>query len=83
MTKTQKFIGLLLLYVPLYANAAIVIDGKLDENEWQDAQSIDEFFIINPFSLETPNLDTKVLIHSDELGIYFGFKNEQPYDTRS
>jgi len=82
MTKTQKFIGLLLLYVPLYANAAIVIDGKLDENEWQDAQSIDEFFIINPFSLETPNLDTKVLIHSDELGIYFGFINEQPYDTR-
>ena len=59
-----------------------MIDGKLDEAEWQQAQSIDELTIINPFSLETPDYQTKVLIHSDENGIYFGFINQQPNETR-
>ena len=62
----RKFIFLSLLLGPIYANASIVIDGKLDEAEWQQAQTIDELTIINPFSLETPDYQTKVLIHSDE-----------------
>ena len=78
----RKFIFLSLLLGPIYANASIVIDGKLDEAEWQQAQSIDELTIINPFSLETPDYQTKVLIHSDESGIYFGFINQQPNETR-
>ena len=78
----RKFIFLSLLLGPIYANASIVIDGKLDEAEWQQAQSIDELTIINPFSLETPDYQTKVLIHSDENGIYFGFINQQPNETR-
>ena len=82
MIKTVKSVTLLLLLLPLFINAAIVVDGKLDEDEWQDAQSIEEFFIINPYSLESPDLDTKVLIHSDEMGIYFGFINQQSYETR-
>ena len=44
--------------------------------------AIDELTIINPFSLETPDYQTKVLIHSDESGIYFGFINQQPNETR-
>ena len=78
----RKFIFLSLLLGPIYANASIVIDGKLDEAEWQQAQTIDELTIINPFSLETPDYQTKVLIHSDESGIYFGFINQQPNETR-
>ena len=82
MIKTVKFFSLLLLLVPLFIDADIVIDGKLDEDEWLDAKSIEEFFIINPYSLESPDLDTKVLIHSDKMGIYFGFINQQSYETR-
>ena len=81
-TTFRKFVFLSLLLAPIYANASIVIDGKLDEAEWQQAQSIDELTIINPFSLETPDYQTKVLIHSDENGIYFGFINQQPNETR-
>ena len=78
----QKFVSLFLLLLPLFVKANIVIDGNLDEAEWQQAESFDEFFIINPFSLETPDYETKVLIHSDERGIYFGFINQQPIETR-
>ena len=80
--KIIKIFSLVLFIAPMFANASIVIDGKLDEEEWVDAQTIDDFFVINPFSLEKPDLNTKVLIHSDDSGIYFGFINSQPPETR-
>ena len=82
MMKIIKIVSLVLFIAPMYVNASIVIDGKLDEEEWVDAQTIDDFFVINPFSLEKPDLNTKVLIHSDDSGIYFGFINSQPPETR-
>ena len=82
MIKIIKIFSLVLFIAPMFANASIVIDGKLDEEEWVDAQTIDDFFVINPFSLEKPDLNTKVLIHSDDSGIYFGFINSQPPETR-
>ena len=82
MIKIIKIVSLILLIAPMFINASIVIDGKLDEEEWVDAQTIDDFFVINPFSLEKPDLNTKVLIHSDDSGIYFGFINSQPPETR-
>ena len=69
-------------FCPIILSAEILIDGKLDEEEWKVAQNIDEFVVINPFSLDTPDLDTRVLIHSDENGIYFGFINSQTPETR-
>ena len=82
MMKIIKIVSLVLFIAPMFVNASIVIDGKLDEEEWVDAQTIDDFFVINPFSLEKPDLNTKVLIHSDDSGIYFGFINSQPPETR-
>ena len=80
--KIIKIVSLVVFIAPIFVNASIVIDGKLDEEEWVDAQTIDDFFVINPFSLEKPDLNTKVLIHSDDSGIYFGFINSQPPETR-
>ena len=82
MMKIIKIVSLVVFIAPIFVNASIVIDGKLDEEEWVDAQTIDDFFVINPFSLEKPDLNTKVLIHSDDSGIYFGFINSQPPETR-
>ena len=82
MMKIIKIVSLVLFIAPMFVNASIVIDGKLDEEVWVDAQTIDDFFVINPFSLEKPDLNTKVLIHSDDSGIYFGFINSQPPETR-
>ena len=80
--KIIKIVSLVVFIAPIFVNASIVIDGKLDEEEWVDAQTIDDFFVINPFSLEKPDLNTRVLIHSDDSGIYFGFINSQPPETR-
>ena len=77
MKQSIKIFLLALAFCPIILSAAILIDGKLDEEEWKVAQNIDEFVVINPFSLDTPDLDTRVLIHSDEKGIYFGFINSQ------
>ena len=82
MIKIIKIFSLVLFIAPMFVNASIVIDGKLDEEEWVDAQTIDDFFVINPFSLDKPDLNTRVLIHSDDSGIYFGFINSQPPETR-
>ena len=82
MIRSSKFFSLFFLFSPLFVHASIVVDGKLDEDEWQQAQSIDEFLVINPFSLETPELNTRALIYSDDSGIYFGFINSQPPETR-
>ena len=82
ISATKKSVFLLLLLTTFSADASIVIDGQLNEDEWQQAQTFEEFYIINPFSLETPKFKTKVLVHSDDEGIYFGFINQQPSETR-
>jgi len=69
MKQSIKIFLLALAFCPIILNAEILIDGILDEEEWKVAQNIDEFVVINPFSLETPDLDTRSLIYSDEKGI--------------
>ncbi len=65
-----------------YVSAEITVDGRLDENEWKQAQRFENFVETNPFSLKETTHPTEVLVLTDEKGIYFGFINEQPWDTR-
>ncbi|MCH2417109.1 MAG: hypothetical protein MK195_10185, partial [Acidimicrobiales bacterium] len=62
--------------------AEITVDGVLDEPEWQEAQTIEEFFVVSPFSLEAAPLKTKALVYSNKEGLYVGFINAQDMDTR-
>ena len=64
MNKIKTFFFLILLGTTLPAFSKITVDGVLDEKEWQTAQAIDEFFVVSPFSLETPPLKTKALVLS-------------------
>ena len=82
MNKIKTFFFLILLGTTLPAFSKITVDGVLDEKEWQTAQTIDEFFVVSPFSLETPPLKTKALVYSNEEGLYIGFINAQDIDTR-
>ena len=82
MNKIKTFFFLILLGITLPAFSKITVDGVLDEKEWQTAQAIDEFFVVSPFSLETPPLKTKALVYSNEEGLYIGFINAQDIDTR-
>ena len=59
----------------------MVIDGNLDEKEWQKAAVLDEFTTIVPFNFEDPKLKTTVKIFSNAEGIYVGFINEQDQQT--
>ena len=64
------------------ARAEIVIDGELNETEWQQAETFEDFVVTRPFSLDAPTYKTKVFIYSDLKGVYVGFVNQQPVETR-
>ena len=80
----HKFITIIILLSGFTTSvmAEITIDGVLDEPEWQEAQPIEEFFVIDPFSLEAAPLKTKALVYSNEEGLYIGFINAQDMNTR-
>ena len=72
---------LCLLLVSPFSFSEILIDGKLDEAEWDEAREVTKFYEVYPFTLEEPKYDQKVLVLEDEKGIYFGFINYQPTES--
>ncbi len=80
--KTLLIVCLSNVIFSAYVSAEITVDGRLDENEWKQAQRFENFVETNPFSLKETTHPTEVLVLTDEKGIYFGFINEQPWDTR-
>ena len=56
---------------------SIVIDGNLDEPEWQTAFKITEFYESDPYTLRKTDNETEAYIFSNEDGIYVGFINYQ------
>jgi hypothetical protein len=70
--------ALLLALAAVRAPAAIVLDGKLDEPEWQQAQRLADFKTTEPNTQAAPRLATVALVHSDENGLYVGFICDQP-----
>jgi hypothetical protein len=85
--RQNSFLYLLVLLPVIFlafnpVNAEIVIDGELNETEWQQAETFEDFVVTRPFSLAAPTYKTKVLIYSDLEGIYVGFVNQQPMETR-
>ena len=63
--------------------SSINIDGQLNEPEWQKAQLISDFVTVYPNDKSKPKFKTEVRIFSDDKGIYFGFRNEQPFETHT
>lgn len=63
---------------PIYGQEYVgSIDGDLEEDHWYEAMLYKNLQITQPFSLNTPDLTTDVLVHSDEYGLYIGFINQQ------
>ena len=71
----------LLLSSTLIWSDSIVIDGSLDEPEWNNAFEITDFYETSPFTLKKNELLTTALIFSNKDGIYVGFKNFQSNDS--
>ena len=57
--------------------SAIVVDGKLNEEEWKSAQQINKFYQVFPFTLEEPEQKTTVLVYETEKGMFVGYINYQ------
>ena len=81
-----KFIFRNISLIPLllFSNlllSTIVVDGKLDEEEWKSAQKITKFYQVMPFTLEEPEQSTVVLVYETEEGLFVGYKNYQPTET--
>ena len=75
----KKFL-MLFVSVNLIAES-IVIDGNLDEPEWQTAFKITEFYESDPYTLRKTDDETEAYIFSNEDGIYVGFINYQDEST--
>ena len=82
MIRKIKFISLFILIVMPSIKAEIIIDGKLNEKEWQDAQVFNDFYVTVPFSLEPTPHKTQTLFYSDDSGLYVAFINAQDEETR-
>jgi hypothetical protein len=74
----KRFFLTILLFSTIIIKAEyIVIDGILDEPEWANAFSINEFYQTSPFNLQKSEGETLAYIFSNEDGIYVGFINKQ------
>ena len=60
------------------AQAAISIDGVLDEPEWAGAELYTEFVTVEPLTGEQAKYPTEVRLISTAEGIFIGFTNYQP-----
>ena len=79
----KKILVLLISIFSSFLVTSITVDGKLDEPEWQKAKLINNFVTVYPNDKSKPKFKTEVRIFSDDKGIYFGFKNEQPIETHT
>ena len=82
----KKFISFFsLLYFLIQGsilNAEIIIDGKLDEVEWNQAKQITTFYEVFPYTLDAvEDIKTVILIQESEEGIFIGFKNYQSNES--
>lgn len=59
-------------------DAAIVLDGKLDEPEWASAQRLSSFKTTEPNTQAEPELKTEVRVYADAAGLYIGYICDQP-----
>jgi hypothetical protein len=69
---------LVLMGVAHSAHAAVVVDGRLDEREWADAQVFDQFVVTQPYTLAPPSYPTQARLISTPEGIAVGFRVAQP-----
>ena len=73
----KLFLSALLFFSIFVKAESIIIDGVLDEPEWANAISRNEFFQTSPFNLERSVDETVGYILSNKDGIYIGFINKQ------
>ena len=70
-SRKALFRSISLFFLLVFSNflfSKILVDGKLDEQEWKSAQQINKFYQVFPFTLEEPEQKTTVLVYETENG---------------
>ena len=83
-SRKVRFKSISLFFLLFFSNfllSNIIVDGKLDEEEWKSAQQIDKFYQVFPFTLDEPEQKTTVLVYETERGLFVGYINYQPRET--
>ena len=83
-SRKALFRSISLFFLLVFSNflfSKILVDGKLDEQEWKSAQQINKFYQVFPFTLEEPEQKTTVLVYETENGLFVGYINYQPKKT--
>jgi hypothetical protein len=57
---------------------AVTIDGRIDVDEWKDAQHVTDFRKVQPLNGEPGSLHTEAWILATPEGLAVGFRNTQP-----
>jgi hypothetical protein len=60
------------------AQAALRIDGRIDEEQWREAQVFRDFKRTQPYTLDAASVVTEARLLSTPEGIAFAFRCEQP-----
>ena len=71
-----------LICLPSSVSAEIIIDGIVDEIDWNDAQVFDEFVTVEPLSGDSAKYKTEVRLLTNAQGIYVAFSNYQPSNVK-
>lgn len=61
------------IHLPVIENARIKIDGKLNEQCWNQAAKIGDFVQVHPEEGKEPTCETEVLTWTDRVNLYIGF----------
>ena len=64
-----------------HAEAQIVIDGRLDEEAWQNVEAHRDLRVIVPDTLAAPSHETAIRLFYTDKGVYVSFDMEQPAET--
>ena len=70
-----------LLFIGAVLQAEIIIDGKLNEDEWKDASKSQRSTKYSHTLKSCNRYKTVILIQESEDGIFFGFKNYQSNES--
>jgi len=64
------------------AQGKIILDGKLDEKDWESTPTIGDFTEVEPFQGKTPRFKTRVKILYDSTNLYIGAFCEDSIRTK-
>lgn len=64
-----------------HSEVQIKIDGKLDEEAWQNVEAHRDLRVIVPDTLSSPRHETAIRLFYTDKGVYVSFDMEQPAET--